>query len=115
MSMRVRILSIFAVLVLTLSATGIVVAQMDGPDPNSPIKVSTPTETSGDDSVATETQDSEAGTPVGDMVDPGDSAGTPISPDATPVGPPSDFDLAAMTLDGNAIPDEWFLFAERYQ
>ncbi len=101
-----RLLTLLAVLLLTLSATGIGLAQSDGPDPNSPIKLETPVLMMNQVPVNrtkakirnTDADDEDDATP--------ESVASPVAG--------GDVSLAAMVLDSSSLPEGWFLIGEGY-
>jgi hypothetical protein len=114
MSVRSRLLTVLAVLVLALSASGLAIAQTGNPDPNAPVKERTPTP-GGEKSTFPRPATPEATSPAGDETGnatPSES-GTP-SGAATPLASSGTIPLAAMTLDNTTIPSDFELAAERY-
>lgn len=95
-----RMFNLLAVVLLAVSTAGMAVAQTDGPDPTSPIKLETPD---------TDESQSEDGTL--DQEQPTQRGG--LEPGATP-GAATDPPLAAMTLDSSSFPEGWFLIQEAY-
>ena len=98
MAVRSRMLVILIVLVLGFSASGLVIAQSSGPDPNSPVQDRTPTPGT----------DQKSDHPALGAATP--AAGEPTTPSTLDV---SAFP-AAMTLDSSVIPDDYTLFYEIY-
>ena len=110
----------FVILVLVLGlilAPAIALAQTDGPDPDSPIQI--PTRASNDDDLpkASPTEKEDETPTIGF-----DSTATrtvesspddPATPAASPVAAVEP-DLAAMTLDSRAMPEEFVLIGEAY-
>lgn len=112
MILRSRFVALLVIVFMTLTFSGIALAQADGPDPNSTVKERTPTPAN---------DGKDASFPVGGSAEPtspeddattGDVA-TPGG-EATPLAASGDIDLAAMTLDSNQIPETFFLIAEYY-
>ena len=103
-----RLLTLLMVLMLALGAAGGVLAQDDGPSPDSPTK-------DRDDDAVTDDEgeqdaDDEDATPESDSpVDDDPNEDEPL-PEA-PAGP---LDLAAMTLDSEELPEGFQLVAESY-
>jgi hypothetical protein len=95
-----RFMIVLVVLLVTLSAGGFALAQTDGPDPDSPIKLETPDAT--EDVAPEDEEDDVDGTP---------DAGPNL--EATPISS-GDVQLAAMTLDSNDLPEDWHLIQESY-
>lgn len=105
MALRNRFTVMLAVLVLLVSVSGLAVAQTDGPDPDSPIQLPTADTNDGDQPAETPTvPPSPTSTPTS----------APTDSKASPVAAPGEFDLAAMTLDSSAIPEEFILIGEAY-
>src|SRR5262245_17169328 len=92
-----RIMTMLALLVLALSASGFAAAQTSGPDPDSPIKLETPS-SDAEESADDESLEDETGGESG--------AATPVASEVV--------QLAAMTLDSNDLPSEWVLIQESY-
>ena len=106
MSVRFRFLATLTVLLLALSLTGIAFAQTDGPDPDSPVQPRTPTPSGDGDAEVEPTEELAATVSVPDA--------TPVDNGASPVAFAGEVDIAAMTLDSNLIPADFFLVAEFY-
>ena len=114
MFIRSRLIAVFAVLFLILTASGIAVAQTGQPDPNSPVKDRTPTPEATESRSAPPKATAEATvravtpTPASSPEE-----GTPGAA-ATPLTGAEEIPLAAMTLDDTKIPSDFQLIAETY-
>jgi len=135
--MRHRLPALIAVLILTLSLSGLAFAQTT--DPNNPVAHPTATETganptdTGDNAEPTPTDnpffdenDSEAASPEATATTEEPASGNP-GPEASPTSMPgtlpqaspvaggdAEVDLAAMTLDDSALTSDWILTGEQY-
>ena len=106
-----RLLTLLVVVMLTLGAGGGVLAQDDGPSPDSPTKDRDDDAVTDDEGEQDESDsDDEGATPESDT--PVDDE--PNEDEPLPEAPDGPLDLAAMTLDSEEIPEGFQLVAETY-